>query len=110
VLVRAQGGPGMCFKFHCVDSELEFRYRRAARGEKIEDCAESIAGRGPRIAVTQPEVHGVRGRPRRQSRRTLSKTKKARCGCARSADKATAPWWRLILDARISNEYQDPWG
>ncbi len=25
-------------------------------------------------------------------------------------DKATAPWRRLILDARISNEYQDPWG
>ncbi len=24
-------------------------------------------------------------------------------------DKATAPWWRLILDARISNEFQDPW-
>ncbi len=22
--------------------------------------------------------------------------------------KATAPWWRLIPDARISNEYQDP--
>ncbi len=20
------------------------------------------------------------------------------------------PWWRLILDARISNEFQDPWG
>jgi hypothetical protein len=28
----------------------------------------------------------------------------------RAVDKATAPWWRLILDARISNEYQDPWG
>ena len=27
-----------------------------------------------------------------------------------AVDKATAPWWRLILDARISNEYQDPWG
>jgi hypothetical protein len=27
-----------------------------------------------------------------------------------AADKATAPWWRLILDSRICNEYQDPWG
>jgi hypothetical protein len=27
-----------------------------------------------------------------------------------AVDKATAPWWRLILDASISNEYQDPWG
>ena len=27
-----------------------------------------------------------------------------------AVDKATAPWWRLILDARISNEFQDPWG
>jgi hypothetical protein len=26
-----------------------------------------------------------------------------------AVDKATAQWWRLILDARISNEYQDPW-
>ena len=27
-----------------------------------------------------------------------------------AVDKATPPWWRLILDARISNEFQDPWG
>ncbi len=27
-----------------------------------------------------------------------------------AVDKATAPWWRLILDARLSNEFQDPWG
>ena len=27
-----------------------------------------------------------------------------------AVDKATDPWWRLILDARISNEYQDAWG
>ena len=27
-----------------------------------------------------------------------------------AVDKATDPWWRLILDARISNEFQDPWG
>ncbi len=27
-----------------------------------------------------------------------------------AVDKATDPFWRLILDARISNEYQDPWG
>ena len=27
-----------------------------------------------------------------------------------AVDKATDPWWRLILDARISNEMQDPWG
>ena len=27
-----------------------------------------------------------------------------------AVDKATAPWWRLILDARLSNELQDPWG
>jgi hypothetical protein len=27
-----------------------------------------------------------------------------------AVDKATAQWWRLILDARISNEYQDSWG
>ncbi len=26
-----------------------------------------------------------------------------------AADKATSPFWRLILDARISNEYQDPY-
>ena len=29
-----------------------------------------------------------------------------------TVDKATAPqaWWRLTLDARLSNEFQDPWG
>ncbi len=27
-----------------------------------------------------------------------------------AVDKATDPFWRLILDARISNEFQDPWG
>jgi hypothetical protein len=27
-----------------------------------------------------------------------------------AVDNDTAPWWRLILDARISNEFQDPWG
>ncbi len=27
-----------------------------------------------------------------------------------AVDKATPPWWRLILDARISNEFQDAWG
>ena len=27
-----------------------------------------------------------------------------------AVDKATAPWWRLILDARLSNAFQDPWG
>jgi hypothetical protein len=27
-----------------------------------------------------------------------------------AVDKATDPWWRLILDARISNDFQDPWG
>ncbi len=27
-----------------------------------------------------------------------------------AVDKATDPFYRLILDARISNEYQDPWG
>ena len=27
-----------------------------------------------------------------------------------AVDKATAPFWRLILDARLSNEYQDSWG
>ena len=27
-----------------------------------------------------------------------------------AVDKATSPFWRLILDARLSNEYQDPWG
>ena len=27
-----------------------------------------------------------------------------------AVDKATAPWWRLIFDARISNAFQDPWG
>jgi hypothetical protein len=27
-----------------------------------------------------------------------------------AVDKATAPWWRLIVDARLSNEFQDPWG
>ena len=27
-----------------------------------------------------------------------------------AVDKATDPWWRLILDARRSNEFQDPWG
>jgi hypothetical protein len=27
-----------------------------------------------------------------------------------AVDKATQPWWRLILDARISNEFQDAWG
>ena len=26
-----------------------------------------------------------------------------------SVDKATAPWWRLIFVARLSNEFQDPW-
>jgi hypothetical protein len=27
-----------------------------------------------------------------------------------AVDKATPPWWRLILDARISNQFQDAWG
>ena len=27
-----------------------------------------------------------------------------------AVDKATSPWWRLILDARLSNLLQDPWG
>jgi hypothetical protein len=27
-----------------------------------------------------------------------------------AVDKATDPWWRLILDARLSNEFHDPWG
>jgi hypothetical protein len=27
-----------------------------------------------------------------------------------AVDKATPPWWRLILDARLSNLLQDPWG
>ena len=27
-----------------------------------------------------------------------------------AVDKATPPWWRLILDARHSNSFQDPWG
>ncbi len=27
-----------------------------------------------------------------------------------AVDKASAPWWRLILDARLSNEFQDQWG
>ncbi len=27
-----------------------------------------------------------------------------------AVDKATDPFYSLILDARISNEYQDPWG
>jgi hypothetical protein len=27
-----------------------------------------------------------------------------------AVDKATDPWWRLILDARISNEFHDSWG
>jgi hypothetical protein len=27
-----------------------------------------------------------------------------------AVDKSTPPWWRLILDARISTEFQDAWG
>ncbi len=27
-----------------------------------------------------------------------------------AVDKATAQWWRLILEAYIFNEYQDQWG
>ncbi len=27
-----------------------------------------------------------------------------------AVDKATPPWWRLILDASLSNEFQDAWG
>ncbi len=27
-----------------------------------------------------------------------------------AVDKTTSPFWRLILDALLSNEFQDPWG
>jgi hypothetical protein len=27
-----------------------------------------------------------------------------------AVDKVTAPWWRLILDARLANQIQDHWG